>query len=159
MKKILTALVILGWVAAALAAGRSQKAYMFPPTNWGILLPSGFSLENPKVQGPDFRRWSFTNSVGSRLTFAAGAHWGRKGEKTDFKGIAALEYKTNLVRRIVFHSTPYSHDEIEKQNLAPPDYSNLLEFKAANSEDEADLNQSIESLFLGNGESNQTNGH
>jgi len=152
--KSIAALVIMA-SAAVLAAEGNLKTYMFPSSNWGILLPSGFSRENPKVEGPDFRLWTFTNSAGSRLTFAIGGHWERKGEKTDFKGFAALEYKTNLVRRVMFHSSQFSHDEIKKHNIAPPDYSHLLVYKAADPKDENKLNQAVESLFLKKKESNQ----
>ena len=133
---------------------------LFPGAGLGLRLPDGFSrMQLPKWgRGPDFVTWSFTNSVGSRLTFATGGHWGRKGKKTDFKGFAALEHRTNLVRRIVFHSAQFSHGELKKHKCAPPDYSHLLEYKAANPEDETRLNQALESLFLKKEESNKPGG-
>lgn len=156
MKKTATTFAILACVAVALAGERNHKAYMFPPTNFGMLIPSGFSRDNRPGPPPDFKAWLFTNGAGSRLSFMIGGHWNPTGVKSDFKGFAALEYKTNLVTQIAFDSAGFSHAELEKIGR-PPEYDATLGYQAATPDDQKALNDAIESFFVGKKEeSNQS---
>jgi hypothetical protein len=147
MKKTAAAFTILACVAACLAAEEHHKAYMFALTNFGMLIPSGFSRDNRPGSPPDFKVWVFTNAAGSRLSFMVGGHWNPTGTKTDFKGFAALEYKTNLVRQIAFDSAGFSHSELKKSGR-PPDYDARLEYRATNAEDGKTMDESIDSFFV-----------
>ena len=148
MKKIATAVTVLACVAVALAAEHSHKAYMFAGTNFGIMLPAGFSRDDRPGPPPNVKAWAFTNAAQSRLTFTMiGPHVTPKGQKMDFKGFAALEYKTNLVRWIVFDSSWFSHAELEKIGRTP-EYDARLEYRAANTNDKDRLDESIDSFFV-----------
>jgi hypothetical protein len=155
MKRLAPIALLLACTAIALSGGAQQNAYMFRSSNFGIHLPSGFSLSPPIGRGSDVINWHFTNSVGSHLTFHMGGPCSPDGVKTNFKGFAAFEYRTNLIRRIVFHYSQFSHEEIERSNLEPPFYFYALTFRAANTNDEQALNRAVESLFLKGKESNQ----
>ena len=158
MKKIVATFTILACVAACLAVERNHKAYMFAPTNFGMLIPSGFSRDNRPGPPPDFKAWVFTNAAGSRLCFMIGGHWEPPGVKADFKGFAALEYRTNLIRQIAFESAGFSHSELENIGRQP-DYDARLEYRAANAEDGKAMDESIESFFVNRKtESNHTSG-
>jgi hypothetical protein len=120
-----------------------------------MLIPSGFSRDAQPRTGPDFKTWVFTNANGSRLSILIGGHWNPTGAKTDFKGFAALDFRTNLIRQIAFDSTGFSHSELEKIGR-PPRYDARLEYRAANTEDRRKLDESIDSFFVsGKDESNQ----
>jgi hypothetical protein len=155
MKTTATAIAVLACVGVLLAAERDHKAHMFPPTNFGMLIPSGFSRDDQPRTGPDFKSWVFTNAAGSRLTFVVGGHWNPTGTKTDFKGFAAFESGTNLIRQIAFDSAGFSHAELEKIGRSPQ-YDARIEYRAASTEDQKSLDASIESFFVGEKpESNQ----
>ena len=152
-------LILTVCVAVAIAGDEYRKAYIFSPTNFGMLIPLGFSRVDRPVQAPDFKVWAFTNAAGSRLTFAIGGHWGAKGEKADFRGCAALDFKTNLVRRIIFDASGFSHSELEHVGR-PPRYNAVLECRASGLEDEKRLKEAIASFAVQSKrkESNKTNG-
>ena len=145
--KTSAAILIGAFAVAVVAAEQHHKAYMFAPTSFGMLLPSGFSRDNRPGPPPDFKAWVFTNAAGSRLGFMVGGHWKPSGTKTDFKGFAALETRTNLVRQIAFDSAGFSHSELEKIGR-PPEYDARIEYRAANEEDRLKLDDSIDSFFV-----------
>ncbi len=147
MKKIAAVLTLLACVAVVLAAESSHKAYMFAPTNFGMLIPSGFSRDNRPGPPPDFKTWVFTNAAGSRLSFSIGGHWKPTGTKTNFKGFAALEFKTNLVRLVSFDSAGFSHSELENFGR-PAEYDARIEYRAADTNDQTKLDESMDSFFV-----------
>jgi len=156
MKKTALTFAVLASVAVVLAADQNHKAYMFAPTNFGMLVPAGFSRDNRPGPPPDFMAWVFTNAAGSRLSFMMGGHWNATGVKTEFKGFAALEFKTNLVRRITFDSAGFSHVELERIGRHP-EYDALIEYRAANEDERKTMDQAVDTFFvLKKTESNHT---